>query len=322
MKRLLGYILIIGFAFACQRLSAQQTPQWTQYILNKYAINPAFGGLEQSLSITTGIRSQWNQFPGSPKTQIINAHLPLYFLKGSAGMSLINDQTGALRRTIVSASYNYVHDASWGLLSVGLRVGGQQVRLDGRALRTPDGVYIDQTFDHLDPRLSATDVAGFSPIWSLGLYYIKDALEVGLTLDNTPGSNIEAGATRLSNSSAMSFFASYQYDVTDDIAVVPNVFVKSESGQTQVDIGALGYYQQFFGGLGLRGLGGNSLDALGIIAGTKLSPKLRISYSFDIGLSDLGQFHDGSHEFIVNYNLQRPIKTGELPKIIYNPRYK
>jgi len=303
-------------------IDAQQQAQWTQYMLNKYTINPAYAGLDKSLSITTGIRSQWSKFDGSPKTQFVNAHLPLYFLSGSMGIGLINDQTGPISRTEATVSYNYVLDTEIGLFSGGLRVGAQQVRLNSQSLITPDGIYRDQVIDHQDPLLGVINPNGFTPVWTLGGYYVNNLLEVGIALDNFPAASMTAGATTYTTTKNMSLFASYQYPVTELISIEPNFLIKSDGVQTQIDIGVLAYYETVFAGLGMRGLGGNSTDALGIIAGARLSKKVRLSYSFDLGLSGLADFHDGTHEFIFNYNLSKPIRTGELPRIIYNPRYR
>ena len=321
--RFVGLFIFLGlFGIKSIDLGAQQQVQWTQYMLNKYTINPAYAGLDKSLSITTGIRSQWSKFEGSPKTQFVNAHLPLYFLSGSMGIGLVNDIIGPIGRTEASISYNYVVKNQLGLFSAGVRVGAQQVRLNSQLLRTPDGIYQDQIIDHQDPLLGIVNPNGFSPLWSIGAYYIKDLLEVGVALDNFPETNATAGATTYSTTQTISLFASYQYPITEMISVEPNLFVKTDGVQTQVDIGVLAYYQTVFAGLGIRGIGGNSKDALGIIAGTRLSKKVRLSYSFDLGLSGLSEFHDGTHEFIFNYNLSKPIRTGELPRIIYNPRYR
>lgn len=303
-------------------LLGQQQPQWTQYMLNKYTVNPAYAGLDKSLSITTGIRSQWSGFEGAPKTQFVNAHLPLYFIQGSVGVGIVNDQVGAIGRTEFAASYNYVMDTDIGLFSAGIRVGAQQVRLQSNRLRTPDGIYQGQLIDHQDPLLGVVNPTGMSPIWSLGVYYVRELLEVGVAFDNFPEVSLSAGATTYSSTQNMSLLASYQYPVTDLISIEPNIFIKTDGVQTQVDIGLMGYYKTVFAGLGIRGIGGNSQDALGIIAGARLSEKVRLSYSFDVGLSAIRDFHDGTHEFIFNYNLSKPIRTGELPPIIYNPRYR
>lgn len=301
-------------------IHAQQSPQWTQYTLNQYLINPAYGGLDRSLSVTAGIRSQWNQFPGAPRTQMINGHLPLYFLKGSAGFTLLNDKLGAFRRTAFTVSYNYVIDAPIGLFSAGFRIGAQQINIDSEELITPDGSYNDNNFDHNDPRLANSNLSGYTPIWSGGLFYRKDLLELGITLDNI-GNSVEAGSSAFSEHYVFTLFGSYQYFLSEDLALEPNVLFKTDGSQSQVDIGILGHYNQFIAGLSIRGLNANSLDAMGVIAGVRVSDNVRVSYSFDLGLSDFETFHDGTHEFLINYNLNKPIRTGELPRIIYNPRY-
>ncbi len=323
LRHKIPYILTLMILWGFQvRGYGQQQPQWTQYILNKYGINPAYAGLDKSLSITSGLRSQWSRLEGAPKTQFVNAHIPLYFLSGSAGMSVLNDQIGALRRTEVALSYNYISDSRYGLISIGFKVGGQQVFLDSDALRFPDGVYVDQTINHRDPIITEVNPTGMSPIWSIGAFYVKNLLEIGLVLDNVPSNTIEAGATTYNSTQNMSLFASYQYPLNELVAIEPNFLMKSDGKQTQLDLGVMSYYQTVFAGVSIRGYNANSLDALGLIVGTELSKKVRLSYSFDLGLSGLQQYQDGSHEFIFNYNLSKSIRTGELPRVIYNPRYR
>lgn len=301
-------------------MQAQQNPQWTQYVLNQYAINPAYAGLDRSLSVTAGLRSQWSKFDGSPKTQVVNAHLPLYYLNGSAGIMMLNEELGAFKRTQVTASYNYIFSSSIGLFSAGFRFGLQNISLNNRAIVTPQGVYIDNAIDHQDPRLNNANLSGMAPLWSFGLYYTKESLEIGLSIDN-PANNTEAGNSTFNEKTAFSLFGAYQFYLNEILVLEPNILLKTDGTQTQLDIGVLGHYEQFLGGLSLRGYNANSIDAIGVIAGVRVSNNVRVSYSFDLGLSTLSEFHDGTHEFLINYNLNKPIRTGELPRIIYNPRY-
>lgn len=316
----LVFILFILCSTTSEYLQAQQNPQWTQYVLNQYAINPAYAGLDRSLSITAGIRSQWSSFDGAPKTQIVNAHLPLYYLNGSAGLMLVNEELGVFKRTGVTASYNYIVSSPIGLFSAGMRIGVQNISLNNRAIITPQGSYSDNTIDHQDPRLSSVNLNGMSPLWSFGLFYTKESLEIGLSIDN-PANSAEAGNSTFNEKTAFSLYGAYQFYVTDILAVEPNVLLKTDGTQTQLDIGVLGHYNQFLGGFSFRGYNANSIDAVGVIAGLRVSNNVRVSYSFDLGLSSLREFHDGTHEFLINYNLNKPIRTGELPRIIYNPRY-
>ncbi len=320
LRLVLIVIFFVGI-LGSNDVTAQQSPQWTQYVLNQYAINPAYAGLDRSLSITAGLRSQWSQFPGSPKTQMISGHIPMYLLSGSVGAMLINDELGSFNRTSASVSYNFVLDAPIGLISGGFRIGAQQVTINNEELITPGGNYFDNIIDHQDPRLQAANLSGVSPIWSLGLFYVRDLLEIGFSVDNVPGNSLEAGSSTFTERVVATFFGSYQYPISDFLSIEPNVLVKSDGSQTQLDIGLLGHYNQFIAGFSFRGYDANSIDAVGVIAGVRVTNNIKVSYSFDLGLSALRQFHDGTHEFLINYNLNKPIRTGELPRIIYNPRY-
>jgi len=319
LKKALGFIFLLCCCLSYQS-KAQQSVQWTQYILNQYAINPAYAGLDRSLSISAGIRSQWSQFPGSPKTQIINGHIPLYFLSGAGGFTLVNDELGAFKRTSATVSYNFVLSSPIGLISGGLRIGGQQISINSEALTTPTGFYSDNLFDHNDPRLINANLDGFAPVWSLGAYYAGESLELGVTFDNISNTS-EAGSSTFNEKSVLSLFGSYQFPLTEVIALEPNLLLRTDGASTQLDLGTLAYYNQFIAGISMRGYNVNTLDAIGVLAGIRVSDNVRVSYSFDVGLSELRRFHDGTHEFLVNYNLNKPIRTGELPRIIYNPRY-
>lgn len=289
--------------------------------MNKYYFNPAYAGLDRSLSVTAGLRSQWSQLPGAPKTQFVNAHLPLYALNGAAGFALVNDALGPFQRTSFTMSYNYVLSSEYGLFSGGFRLGGQRIGLDNTALITPDGFYSDQIFDHQDPILNESFQQGFTPVWSLGVYFAQNLFEGGITIDQLGGTGISAGGTNFNEHVTISAFGSYQYPITEQLSVEPNVFIKTDGTSTQLDIGVMGYFEQFIGGFSFRGYNANSIDALGVIAGLRVSNNVRVSYSFDLGLSNIRTFHDGTHEFLVHYNLNKPIRTGELPRIIYNPRF-
>ena len=275
--------------------------------------------IRDRLSITSGVRSQWSDFGDAPITQMVQAHIPLYIVDGAAGIAITNDQLGLFRRTSATVSYNYVLDSPIGLVSTGIRFGGQQVSLDRSAVRTPGGVYNDNVFDNRDPRLAADPLRGFSPLWGVGFFLSQDLLDVGISVDNFSGG--EAGDAAFSEHLLFSLYGSYQLPLTEILAIEPNLLIKSDGVQTQTDIGVLAHYNQFLAGLSVRGYSSNSIDAIGVIAGLRVNNHVRVSYSFDLGVSGLRNFHDGTHEFIFNYNLNKPIRTGELPRIIYNPRF-
>ncbi len=314
-------ILVLSLFLFCNVLTGQQGTQSTQFMFNRYGFSAAYGGLESSLSITAGLRSQWSGFDGAPKTQFINAHLPLYFLSGSAGISIQNESLGPLVKTDLTTSYNYVGEMPGVLLSLGVKFGLSQVEIDGSRLVTPSGTYVDNAINHNDPILLSGDMRGSSIIYGFSLYAATGYGELGLSLDNVPVSLSPSGSSQFRQKQLFSLFYSYDIPLISQIVVSPILLVKSDFVQTQTDLGAIGRYNNIMGGLTIRGYNSRSIDAINFILGTKLNEHIRISYSYDFGISKLSSFHDNTHEFILNYNLNKKIRTAELPKIIYNPRF-
>ena len=70
-----GFLLIL--ALGTTSLSAQQDPQYTQYMYNTVAINPAYAGNRGVTSIVGLHRSQWVGLDGAPRTQSLSIHSPI-----------------------------------------------------------------------------------------------------------------------------------------------------------------------------------------------------------------------------------------------------
>ena len=65
----------------------QQPAQYSMYMLNKYAFNPAYAGMDNSLSLTGVYRNQWLNLDGNPVSQNFNVHMPLYIVGGGIGLA-------------------------------------------------------------------------------------------------------------------------------------------------------------------------------------------------------------------------------------------
>jgi len=74
-------------------------------------------------------------------------------------------------------------------------------------------------------------------------------------------------------------------------------------------------------GMGFRGYSGNSIDALTVFMGLKISEHLSIAYGFDVTLSALNAVSSGSHELVLKYNLNKLVGVGLPPPVIYSPRF-
>ncbi len=321
MKNIFTAFALLAFTTAGM---TQQAVQYTLYMWNKLAFNPAYAGMENSLSITGVYRSQWTALPGSPETQAINAHAPLYIASGGAGISLENETIGSWSQTTATLSYDYqMLMGSSGVLSLGLAAGLNQRSFDGSLARTPEGVFNDNGvyIDHNDPNLPFSVESGNAPTVNIGAYYQGEKIEVGLSATNILESEINLSSISFRPERTYFLYLGYHLDMGRKLILDPSVLVKSDVYQTQIDFSLVARYNEnIFAGATFRGYSSYDRDALALIAGFKMNEKISFGYAYDITLSGLSTVNNGTHEILLNYNLGKQIGKGKPPIIIYNPR--
>lgn len=313
---------VLALIITIQLLQAQQPAQYSLYMFNPLAWNPAYAGLENSLSVTGVFRAQWTELEGNPVTQNVSAHMPLYILSGGIGINVENDALGPQRWTSATLSYNFQKEIGASILAIGASGGIVQRQLDGSKIRTPDGNYIEPgNFNHDDPILPLTSVSASVPTFNVGAYLTNEWMEAGVSVRNITESAAEFDNFNLTLKRNFAVNLGFHFDITNTLSVHPYALLRSDLVQTQTDFSViLRYNNNIFGGASFRGYNQNSADAVAIIAGFKLSEKLTLAYAYDLTLSDLNTVSNGSHEFSLNFNLNKRIGEGRPPKIIYNPR--
>lgn len=314
--------IVFLLLYLCQGAQAQYPGQSSLFMHDRYAFNPAFGGMESSLAAGLQYRSQWAGLPGNPESGMINAHLPFYLWQGALGLQLINESIGAEDRTGASLSYNYIRETTVGLWSFGVRAGAVQHKLDGTKLKAPDGFYEGSIIDHQDPNLPNGMVSGISPVLDAGIYFAGDYFEAGVSMYGYFPVGVSLGSEHhYSPKAAFTFFGEYFYEPLDQISFYPVIMIRSDLVETQAEVAIRAEWENFIsGGIGYRGFGNQNIDALIMSAGIRLSPKFYLHYGYDIGLSSLQSSHQGTHEIMIRYNLGKIIGAGLPPRIIHNPR--
>jgi type IX secretion system PorP/SprF family membrane protein len=318
------YIFIIGLWVIgiCAPAYGQYGYQYSLLTQERYAFNPAFGGMERSLHAGLLYRTQWSGLDGNPELRMLNGHMPFYLWQGALGFQLTNESLGAESHTAFMLSYNYIYESTVGLLSTGIRIGIAQNTLDGTKLRAPDGTYSGGIIDHEDVNLPNGKVSGVSPAIDAGCYFAGDYFEAGLSVTGFYPAGIRLGnEVDYKPDPVVHFFGEYFIQPFMDLSFYPTVYVKSDLAQTQAELALRAEWQNTVqAGIGYRGLGKNSVDAMILSAGVRLSPKFFLHYAYDIGLSSLQSAHEGTHELLITYNLGKRIGAGLPPRIIYNPR--
>src|SRR3954471_16155518 len=99
--------LIIILFFVTSIFVAQQLPQYSQYMLNELAINPAVAGRDNFSEVRSNSRHQWTGIPDAPRTYMLGVQGPLKRENMGIGMNIYTDIVGPTRRTGINFSYAY-----------------------------------------------------------------------------------------------------------------------------------------------------------------------------------------------------------------------
>lgn len=172
-------IYLLALVFVCSSLLAfaQQDAQYTNFLFNSFAINPANAGLKECLDARLGYRVQWVGFEDNPKTVFASAHQRIKAISRpngiihGAGLSIEADNTGPTARTFVYGSYAVHLKMTRAVrLSLGVHIGFLQYRLDATKIITkiPDPVIEGSTSEIIFPDITP-GVWLYSKDWFIGL---------------------------------------------------------------------------------------------------------------------------------------------------------
>lgn len=300
---------------------AQQQGHFSNFMLNKYGINNAYAGFDYSLSVTGIYRNQWDGLEGSPASQYINAHLPLYILHGAGGVEILNDELGLESNQTLSASYSYVYNSSVGLIAYGMKLGAHQIRIANNQLIAPDGNYEGQIIQHNDPILSNQLERSISPVYGFSSYYIGNFFELGVSIEDFLGQKSSLGPSKITTAPLLSAYFEIEAYKTEWFNIKPSLMLYSDFVETQINVSVMASMpQNLIGGIGIRGYSKHTFDSMSILLGWRFNEHYTLAYAYDFGISNLRSVHSGSNEIVLKYNLNKRVGIGLPPKIIYNPR--
>jgi type IX secretion system PorP/SprF family membrane protein len=304
---------------------AQQEPQFTQFMFNRYLYNPAYAGHDDAFEVSAIHRSQYvaiaNRFIA---TQGLNLNLPIEAASSGIGITGINDFIGYQRSTYVALNYDYRKKFKWGKMGIGIGAGLIQTSIDGDKLRAPEGNY-NGGVSHNDNFLPNTLQQGVAPDFSFGIYFNNDKYFAGASINHIALSSAkikgESGATtRLNFSRNLFFMGGYDFTVSNKFKLMPAAIVKTDLKKVQVDITLTGtIINNIITGISFRGYTKKTIDALAIVLGFKYKG-FQLVYSYDANLSYLTKFNTGSHEISLSYRypFKKKVSRGYL---YHNPRY-
>ncbi len=102
-------LILVSLLFgAASSLFAQQEVMYSQYMFNTLALNPAYAGSRDVLSLTAVGRYQWLQsIDGAPRTHSFTLDMPIKNEKMGIGLIAYNDAIGVAANTGINLAYSY-----------------------------------------------------------------------------------------------------------------------------------------------------------------------------------------------------------------------
>jgi len=318
MKTKLGIIkgLLILLTVASGLASkAQQDPMYTQYMFNTQTINPAYAGTWESLSFMVLARQQWAGLEGAPQTYTFSMQAPLKNEWVALGLNVISDKVGLEKRFYMFGDYSYLLPINERIkLRLGLKGGftNYSNNLAEYETNAPGSGITDPSFyGEIDRK--------FVPNFGVGGFLYGEKFYVGFSIPKIINQDFENNYNNLSVSSELRHYfliAGLVFDLGENVKFKPTMLTKatftSETGApVELDLTANFLIKEKFW-LGAMYRTG---DSFGFIAQWIIDKKLRIGYSYDYTTTNLQNFHSGSHEIMVSYEMRL------LTELFASPRY-
>jgi type IX secretion system PorP/SprF family membrane protein len=132
-------LLILGIGSS--QLHAQQDKMFSQYMFNMMALNPAYAGSRDVLSMSALYRNQWTGVEGAPQTATFTMDMPLNKERVGIGLQLYGDKYGVLEEAGGFASYAFrIKVGTRSTLALGLQAGASSYRANLTDVKlSPDG---------------------------------------------------------------------------------------------------------------------------------------------------------------------------------------
>jgi type IX secretion system PorP/SprF family membrane protein len=289
----------------------QQLPLYSQYLYNKFLINPAVAGSDGYTSINLTAREQWVGYSGAPRTFSFSMQTRIlkksYILRqtrvkqkvyrpksdGKVGFGgyIFSDKNGLVQRTGFQASYAY---HMWleknTQLSMGLAFTGYHYKINEKEINFEDPN---------EPWLSNDLRRGiFVPDMTFGIYLLNANYSFGFSADQLFQASAKIGNYAYKNfkmSRQYYLFGSYVFSSGSNSEIQPSfLLMMSEQLKPQADIGVTYIYNQdFWAGLAFRTSG-----ALIANLGVKYN-NIFFGYAFDFTLQEIQRITYGTHEITI-----------------------
>lgn len=279
----------------------QQELSYTQFMLNKLYYNPAYAGSFESPTLSASHRSQWmGKIEGAPNTQTIAYDQPAFSGRVGVGVNLTRQSIAINRLITLEGAYAYRIAFRRGFLSIGLKPSIRYFAQDW----TDDRLITSQPISSdgaIPTGLQSKVIANVG----FGVYYkgAKDVWYAGVAAPRLVNNNIdfaEVGGIFSREVQHWNAMGGMTFALSDDTKVTAQALLKyAQFAPLDAELNvSIMLHEKFFTGVTYR-VGGDTKgigESVDVLAGIQATKKLFVCVSYDIGLTRLRKFHNGTLE--------------------------
>jgi type IX secretion system PorP/SprF family membrane protein len=325
-----GILIFFAVSLLSSRLAhSQQLPLYSQYLYNKFLINPAHAGSDGYTSFNLTVREQWKGYSGAPRTYSLSGQMRLlkrgYKLRrilftdhslkympkteGKIGLggNIFNDRNGLVQRTGFGLTYSY-HTwlEDYTQLSLGLGLTGYHfiIKADESSFENPDEPWLN---DNLRRGV-------FVPDADFRVYILNPHYDIGLSTQQLFGSAAKIGEYAYRNFTMYRhyfLFGSYTFETSVKSEIEPSALFKM-SGllRPQADLGLTFIYDRsIWAGVDFR-TGGAVIGHFRFkyVLSEVSQTTLYCGYAYDYTLNKIQKATLGTHEISVALKIGSTLK--------------
>jgi type IX secretion system PorP/SprF family membrane protein len=321
------YILVIALSLIVLQTRAQQTIQFSQYVFNGLAVNPAYAGYKDAWTLNLSSRIQWVGINDAPQTGTASVDGLLNTDNKNVGIGVLAtfDRLGPENTSSVYFNYAYrlrLDNDDTKRLCFGMAAGAEQYSIDGSKFNATD---------QGDGVIPIGTISKFTPDFRVGVYYYSPNVYFGASVFNLLSG---AGIKAIDNTEIVALVRTAYITggmlvpLTEHLDLKPSVMIKEDfKGPTNVDISSYILFNKILWlgvsyrtGIAIWNQSGlvsavDNNDAIAAIAQFYINDHFRVGYSFDFTTSKLANYQNGSHEISLSLTLP------EKKQRVISPRY-
>lgn len=308
-------------------LSAQQEPQFSQYMFNRLSYNPGYAGSNGAMCLTGFYRNQWMGMgltdvygeaseASSGETMNFSFDMPVRFLHGGIGATIISDKIGFRDNIHAKIDYAFRIQFPIGNLAIGVEAQLFNSTLDKSHLIGADQItQDDQVGTSSDPVLGdLSEQSDFLFDLGAGIYYqIPGKLYIGLSTSKL----LETSSENLywDNRRFYYILAGYEWALPayPSLRLLPSALLKTDfvsKSAYQLDASLLMEWEhKIWGGMTYR-----VQDAIVLMGGVAFGD-FKLGISYDIPTSRISTQSFGSLELFARFCFK--IENPPKPPTIY-----